>query len=77
MQYVLAVSKVPLIFAVEGKVEEGLLKVKAVMVITVATAAIWLSVIGLSIAIIIASPVFIGQDLCYCRISITMTHIFL
>lgn len=63
VQYVLAVCKVPVVLAVEGKVEEGLIKVKAVVAMTVATTAVWLSVISLPITVIIATFVFIGQDL--------------
>lgn len=63
VQYVLAVSKVPVVLAVEGKIEEGLVKVEAVMAMTVATTAVWLSVISLPITVIIATFVFIGQDL--------------
>lgn len=37
VQYVLAVSKVPVVLAVEGKVEEGLVEVKAVMAMTFQT----------------------------------------
>lgn len=65
VQYVLAVSKVSVVLAVEGKVEEGLVKVKAVMAVAVATAAIWLSVISLPITVIVVTFVFIGKDLDY------------
>lgn len=63
VQYVLAVSKIPVVLVVEGKVEEGLVEVKAVMAMTVATAAIWLGVISLSITVKTGPFVLIGQDL--------------
>lgn len=63
VQYVLAVSKVPVVLAVEGEVEEGLVEVKAVVAMTIATAAIRLGVIGLPVTVIIGTFVFIGQDL--------------
>lgn len=63
VQDVLAVSKVPLVPAAVGKVEEGLIKVKCVMAVAVVTAAIWLSVVCLPITVIIASLLFVGQDL--------------
>lgn len=63
VQYVLAVSEVSVVLAVEGKVEEGLIKVKVVLAVTVATAAVWLSVISLPITVIITTFVLVGQDL--------------
>lgn len=63
VQDVLAVGKVPLVLVVEGKVEEGLLKVKAVMVVAVATASVRMSVVSLPVTVEIATLVFIGQDL--------------
>lgn len=59
VQYVLAVSKVSVVLAVEGKVEEGLVKVKAIMAVTVTAAAIWLSVICLPITVIVVTFIFI------------------
>ena len=64
VQRVLAVSKVPLVLAVKGKVEEGLIKIKAFLALTVATvAAVWLRVISLPITVVIGTFVFTGQDL--------------
>lgn len=63
VQCVLAVSKVPVVLAIERKIEEGLVKVKAVVALTVATTSVWLGVISLPIMIIIGTLVFIGQDL--------------
>lgn len=63
VQDVLAVGKVPLVLAAVRKVEEGLLKVKGVMAMAIVTAAVRLSVFCLPITVIIASLVFIGQDL--------------
>ena len=63
VQCVLAVSKVPVVLAVERKVEEGLIKVKAVVAVTVATTAVWLGVISLPIMVVIGTLVFVGQDL--------------
>lgn len=63
VQYVLAVSKVPVVLAVKRKVEEGLVEVKAVMAMTMAAAAVWLSVIGLSVTVIVGTFVLIRQDL--------------
>lgn len=63
VQNVPAVSKVPVVLAIEGKIEEGLVKIKAVMARTIATAAIRLGVISLSITIVICPFFFIGQDL--------------
>lgn len=63
VQRVLAVSKVPVVLAVEGKVEEGLVEVKAVVALTVASAAVWLGVISLPVTVIVGSFVFTGQDL--------------
>lgn len=59
VQDVFAVSKVPLVLAAVREVEEGLLKVKGVMAVTVVTAAIWLSVLCLPITVVIASLVFV------------------
>lgn len=75
VQDVLAVSKVPLVLVVEGEVEEGLLKVKAVVVIAVATASVRMSVISLPVTIKIATLVFIGQDLDWNRRCIVMVDI--
>lgn len=60
VQCVLAVSKVPVVLAVERKVEKGLVKVKVVVAVTVASTAIWLGVISLPITVIIETLVFIG-----------------
>lgn len=63
VQYVLAVSKVPVVLAVEGEVEERLIKVKAVLAVTVAATAVRLSVVSLPVAVVIGTFVFVGQDL--------------
>lgn len=63
VQYVLAVGKVPVVLAVEGEIEEGLVEVKAVVAMTIAAAAVRLGVISLPVAIEIGTFVFIGQDL--------------
>lgn len=64
VQRVLAVSKVPLVLAVKGKVEEGLIKIKAFLALTVATVAtVWLRVISLPITVVVGTFVFTGQDL--------------
>ena len=63
VQRVLAVSKVPMGLAVEGKVVEGLVEVKGVLVLTIATIAVWLGVISLPITVIIGTFVFTGKDL--------------
>lgn len=63
VQRVLAVSKVSVVLAIEGKVEEGLIKVKAVMAVSIMPAAVWLCVISLSIPVIIGTFVLIGKDL--------------
>lgn len=63
VQYVLAVSKVPVVLAVERKVEEGLVEVEAVMAMTIATAAIRLGVVCLAVTVIVGTFVLIGKDL--------------
>lgn len=65
VQYVLAVSKVSVVLAVEGKIKEGFIEVKAVMAMTIATAAVWLGVVCLPITVIVGTFVIIGQDLQY------------
>lgn len=60
VQCVLAVSKISVVLAVEGKVEERLVKVKAVVAMTIATVAIWLGVVSLPVTVIIGPFVFIG-----------------
>lgn len=75
VQDVLAVGKVPLVLVVEGEVEEGLLKVKAVVVIAVATASVRMSVVSLPVTVEIATLVFIGQDLDWNRRCIVMVDI--
>ena len=60
VQRVLAVSKLSVVLAVEGEVEEGLVKVKVVVAMAVATAAIWLGVIGLPVTVIICTFFFAG-----------------
>ncbi len=63
VQYVFAVSKVSVVLAVKGEVEEGLIKVKAVMAMTVVTTAVRLSVISLPVTVIISPFVITGQYL--------------
>lgn len=63
VQRVLAVSKVPVVLAVEGKVEEGLIKVEAVVAMSIAVTAVWLGVIGLPVTVVIGALVLTGQDL--------------
>lgn len=48
-----------MILAVKGKVEEGLVEVKAI----VASVAIWLSIIHLPVTVVIGTFFLIGQDL--------------
>lgn len=63
VQRVLIVSKVSVVLAAEGKVKEGLVKVEAVLAMSVMAATVWLGVIGLPISVIIGTFVFTGQDL--------------
>lgn len=63
VQDVFAVSKIPLVLAAVREVEEGLLKVKSVMAVTVVAATICLSVLRLPITVVVVSLVFVGQDL--------------
>lgn len=63
VQRVLAVCKVSVVLAVEGKIKEGLVKVKAVVAMSIATTTVWLGVISLPITVIIGTFVFTGQDL--------------
>lgn len=63
VQCVLAVSKVPVVLAVEGKVEEGLIEVEAVPAMCIATVAVRLGIVSLPIAVIIGAFLFAGQNL--------------
>lgn len=63
VQRVLAVSKVSVVFAVERKVEEGLVKVKTVVALAIATVAIWLGIVCLSVTVVVGTFILTGQDL--------------
>lgn len=63
VQDVLVVGKVLLAVAVEREVEEGLLKVEAVVLIAVVAASVRVGVVSLAVTVKIAALVLIRQDL--------------
>lgn len=58
-----AVAKISVGLAVEREVEEGFIEVEAVLALAVATAAVWLTVVRLPVAVVNGSFVLVGQDL--------------
>lgn len=58
VQRVLVVREVPVVLAIEREVEQGLVEV--VVAMTVATAAIWLGVVGLPVTVITGTFVLAG-----------------
>lgn len=60
VQCVLAVSKVAIVLAVEGKIEEGFVEVKVVMAMSIASTTVWLGVISLSVSVVVHTFVFTG-----------------
>lgn len=63
VQRVPAVTKVSVGLAVEREVEEGFIKVEAVLAMAVATATVRLAVIHLPVVVVSGTFVLIGQDL--------------
>lgn len=52
-----------MILAVKGKVEEGLVEVKAIVAMAIVSVAIWLSIIHLPVTVVIGTFFLIGQNL--------------